>query len=127
MPEGWELAGAETFEIDYDDGSHDDTSFHATYDQPGHFYIDIRRFVIPADCQFEVSDLGRVADSQHATTLTSLRGQPAVIQHQAPGEKIQATLQVMFIEGNVVTLVESVAEDLDQLIKVAESLMTKES
>lgn len=83
----------------------------------------MRRFVIPADCQFEVQDIGRATESQHAITLTTLQGEPAVIQHQAPGQKIQATLQVMFIEGNVVTLVESVAIDLDDLTKVAQSLM----
>ncbi len=127
VPEGWNLAHAETLEVAYDDGSHEDTSFYASYDQPGYFYIDVRRFVIPAGCQFEVQDIGRVPDSQHAITLTSLNGQRAVIQHQAPGEKIQATLQVMFIEGDVVTLVESVAMDLDELIKVAESLMKRGS
>jgi hypothetical protein len=123
MPAGWKLANAETFEVTYDDGSHEDTSFYAHYDQPGYFYIDVRRFVIPAGCQFEVQDIGRVPDSQHAITLTTLQGEPAVIQHQAPGQKIQATLQVMFIEGNVVTLVESVAIDLDDLTRVAQSLM----
>lgn len=127
MPDGWSLARVETFEATFNDGTSEDASFYASYDQPGYFYIDVRRFVIPSDCQLEVQDIGRVADSQHAITLTSLNGQPAVIQHQAPGEKIQATLQVMFIEGDVVTLVESVAIDLDDLTKVAQSLMKEGS
>jgi hypothetical protein len=122
VPKGWDLAYAETFEVGFADGSHEDGGFHASYDQPGHFYIDVRRFAIPAGCHFEVQDIGRVPDSQHAITLTSLQGQPAVIQHQAPGERIQATLQIMFIQGNIVTIVESVAMDLDELTKVAESL-----
>lgn len=125
MPPGWQLGGAEAFSITWDDGSHQDASFSLYYQQPGHFDIGIRRFVIPADCQLNLVDIGRARGFQHALTLSEIRGVPVVIQHQAPGEKIQATLQVTFIIGDTVTMVEGVAIDLDELLKIADALIAQ--
>jgi|FLYL01.1.fsa_nt_gi hypothetical protein len=122
VPKGWTLASAEALTIHWSDGRVEDASLLLNYEQPGHFYLSVRRYTVPDGCMLQVPDVGRVPASQHALTLSDLDGVPAVIQHQAPGEKIQATLKVTFIQDNVVTEVESVAIDLDELISVARSI-----
>lgn len=123
MPAGWTPAYAEALSITWSDGTNADTNFSVRYEKPKQFYISVRRFLIPPDCRLEVTDLGRAPASLHAVTLSSIEDVPVVIRHQAPGKKVQAVLQVTFIEGDVVTTVESVASDLDDLINIARSMI----
>jgi hypothetical protein len=123
LPAGWEPTAAEAFSITWDDGTLTDAMFFVVYSQPRYFDITIRRWPIRAQCQFEIADPSRAPGIEHALTLTELRGVPVVIEHQEPGKKIQAVLQVTFVTGNVVTVVEGVAIDLDELIRIADEIL----
>ena len=123
IPAGWQLTWAHAGTVIWDDGSHIDSEFRLRYDRPDYFYIDIARFLLAPDAQIEL--LEHQPSSQHAYTLGEIRGVPVVFQHQAPGERIQAILQVHFVTGDVVTLIESVAIDFDELIKIADALIAE--
>lgn len=123
IPAGWELLGAQAQTVVWDDGSHTDSMFGVAYHQPEYFDIDIKRFLIAPDAKIEL-----IADRpplEHAFTLGEIRGVPVVFQHQAPAEQFQALLQVHFVTDNVVTFIESVAIDFDELIKIADALIAQ--
>ena len=96
------------------------------YTKPGEFYLRITRFSIGPDCQYELIDPSRSPGLQHALTLSAIRGVPVVVQHQQPGEKIQAVLQVNYVANDAVTTVEVVAFDLDELMKIADALIAQD-
>ena len=125
IPAGWELTWAHAEAVLWDDGSRWDTAFRLQYDRPEYFYIRIARFLIDPDGQVELIGHPAEGNIRFAYTLSEIRGVPVVYQHQAPGERIQALLQVHFVTDNVVTFIESVAIDFDELIKIADALIAE--
>lgn len=116
IPAGWELTWAHAEAVIWDDGSRRDTTFSLQYDQPGYHDIRIKRFHIAPEGQVEL--LAPPADAQEALILNEIRGHPAVFLYQGP-------LQVHFVIDNVVTYVEGVAIDFDELIKIADALIAE--
>jgi hypothetical protein len=116
IPAGWELTGVHAETVIWNDGSRWDTKFALTYQRPGYFYIDIKRFLIAPDSK--VQRVGHTPGSGLAYTLGEIRGVPVLFQHQAP-------LQVFFVTDNVLTFIESVAIDFDELIKIADGLIAE--
>jgi hypothetical protein len=125
IPAGWELTWAHAEAVMWDDGSRWDTVFRLQYDRPQYFDIRIARFLLDPDGQVELVAHRAEGDIRFAYTLSEIRGMPVVYQHQAPGEQIQALLQVHFVTDNVVTFIESVAIDFDELIKIADALIAQ--
>ena len=125
IPAGWELTWAHAEAVMWDDGSRWDTAFRLQYDRPEYFDIRIARFLIDPDGQVELIGHPAEGNIRFAYTLGEIRGVPVVYQHQAPGEQIQALLQVHFVTDNVVTFIESVAIDFDELIKIADALIAQ--
>jgi hypothetical protein len=116
IPAGWELTGAHAETVIWDDGSRWDTKFALEYQRPGYFYIDIVRFLIAPDSK--VQRVGHTPGSGLAYTLSEIRGVPALFQHQAP-------LQVYFVSDGLLTFIESVAIDFDELIRIADALIAQ--
>jgi hypothetical protein len=125
IPAGWVLAEAHAETAIYDDGSSRGTMFALEYQRPGYFYIDIARFLLAPDAQVELIGDPAEGNLRFAYTLGEIRGVPVVYQHQAPGERVQALLQVHFVTDNVVTFIEGVAIDFDELIKIADGLIAQ--
>jgi hypothetical protein len=123
IPAGWELTEAHAETVIWDDGSQTDSMFALEYQRPEYFYIGIGRRLTAGDCKVE--RVGHTPESQHAYTLGEIRGVPVLFQHQAPGERIQALLQATFVVDNVVTGIETVAIDFDELIKIADALIAE--
>jgi hypothetical protein len=116
IPTGWELTGAHAEAVIWDDGSHTDSMFAFGYERPQYFGIDIKRFLLAPDAQVEL--LAPRPGGQDALILNEIRGIPVVFAYQGP-------LQVHFVIGNVVTYVEGVAIDFDELIKIADGLIAQ--
>jgi hypothetical protein len=114
IPAGWELTWAHAEAVLWDDGSRRDSTFGLEYDQPGYHYIRIKRFQIGPEGQVEL--LAPPAGAHEALILNEIRGHPAVFLYQGP-------LQVHFVIDNVVTYVEGVAIDFDELIKIADAMI----
>jgi len=126
IPAGWELTWAHAETVIWDDGSHTDSMFALQYDRPEYFYIRLGRRLMEADCKVELVAHRPEGDIRHAYTLSEMRGVPVVFQHQDPGgQHVQALLQVHFVTDNVVTFIESVAIDFDELIKIADALIAQ--
>jgi hypothetical protein len=116
IPAGWELTWAEARSAIWDDGSHTDVTFSLQYERPQYFYIRIERFLIAPEGQVEL--VAPPPGSQDALILNEIRGVPVVFLYQGP-------LQVHFVIDNVVTYVEGVAIDFDELIKIADGLIAQ--
>jgi len=116
IPSGWELTEAHAETVIWDDGSHTDSMFGVAYQRPQYFDIDIKRFLIAPDSK--VQRVGHTPGSGHAYTLGEIRGVPALFQHQAP-------LQVYFVSDGVLTFIEGVAIDFDELIKIADAMIAE--
>lgn len=125
IPAGWKLTGAQAEAVIWDDGSRWGTAFSLQYDRPEYFGITIARFLIDPDGQVELVAHRAEGKIRFAYTLSQIRGVPVVYQHQAPGERIQALLQVHFVTDNVVTFIEGVAIDFDELIKIADAMIAQ--
>ena len=123
IPAGWELTEAHAETVIWDDGSYTGSMFALEYQRPGYFYIDIVRFRLAPDAK--VQRVGHTPESQEAHTLGEIRGVPVLFNHQAPGERIQAFLQVYFVVDDVLTFIESVAIDFDELIEIADALIAE--
>jgi hypothetical protein len=123
IPDGWELTEAHAETVIWDDGSQTGSMLGLSYERPGYFYIRIIRAPRAPTCQIE--RVAHTPESQHAFTLGEIRAVPVVFQHQAAGEPIQALLQVSFVMDNVLTGIESVAIDFDELIKIADGLIAE--
>jgi hypothetical protein len=123
IPAGWKLARAHAETVIWSDGSRTDSAFGLEYERPQYFYIRIQRFLLAPDAQVELIGDGPSSEDQEAYTLGGIRGVPVVFNHQAPGQHIQAFLQVHFVTDNVVTVIEGVAIDFDELIKIADGLI----
>jgi hypothetical protein len=123
IPAGWELTWAHAETVIWSDGARWDTMFSLQYDRPEYFYIRIQRFLIGADGK--VQRVAHTTESGHAYTLGEIRGILVLFQHQAPGEPIQALLQVYFVKDGVLTFIESVAIDFDELIKIADAIIAE--
>jgi hypothetical protein len=116
IPAGWELTSAQARTAIWDDGSSTDGTFSLEYERPQYFYIRIERFLIAPEGQVEL--LAPPPGSQDALILNEIRGVPVVFLYQGP-------LQVHFVMDNVVTYVEGVAIDFDELIKIADGLIAE--
>jgi len=116
IPAGWELTEAHAETVIWDDGSYTGSMFALEYQRPGYFYIRIARFHIAPEGQVEL--LAPPPAAQEALILNEIRGHPAVFLYQGP-------LQVHFVLHNVVTYVEGVAIDFDELIKIADALIAE--
>ncbi len=114
IPAGWELTWAQAATVMWDDGSQTGSVFALEYERPQYFWIRIQRFLIAPEGQVEL--LAPPAGGQDALILNEIRGHPAVFLYQGP-------LQVHFVIDNVVTYVEGVAIDFDELIKIADGLI----
>lgn len=114
IPAGWELTWAHAETVIWDDGSRRDSTFGLQYDRPEYFYIRIKRFHIAPEGQVEL--LAPPASAQDALILNDVRGVPAVFAYGGG-------LKVHFLIGNVLTRVEGVAIDFDELIKIADALI----
>jgi hypothetical protein len=116
IPAGWELTEAHAETVIWDDGSRRDTTFSLQYDQPGYHYIRIKRFQIAPEGQVEL--LAPPAGAQDALILNEIRDIPAVFAYGG-------VLKVHFVIGNVLTRVEGVAIDFDELIKIADAMIAE--
>jgi hypothetical protein len=116
IPAGWELTSAQARTAIWDDGSSTDGTFSLEYERPQYFYIRIERFLIAPEGQVEL--LAPPPGSQDALILNEIRGVPVVFAYQG-------SLQVHFVVDNVVTYVEGVAIDFDELIKIADGLIAQ--
>jgi len=116
IPAGWELIGAHAETVIWDDGSHTDSMFGVAYHRPQYFDIRINRFHIAPEGQVELR--APPAGGQDALILNEIRGHPAVFLYQGP-------LQVHFVIDSVLTYVEGVAIDFDELIKIADALIAQ--
>ena len=116
IPACWELCQAHAEIVTLDDGSHTDSMFALEYDRPEYWPIVIKRFLIAPEGQVEL--LAPPPGSQDALILNEIRGVPVVFLYQGP-------LQVHFVTGNVVTYVQGVAIDFDELIKIADGLIAQ--
>lgn len=126
IPAGWGLTWAHAEAVIWDDGSRTDSMFGLQYDRPQYFYIRISRFLLAPDAQVELVAHRTEGDIRFAYTLSEIRSVPIVYQHQDPsGQHVQALLQVHFVVDDVVTFIESVAIDFDELIKIADPLIAE--
>jgi hypothetical protein len=116
IPAGWELTWAHAETVVWDDGSRRDSEFGLQYDQPGYFPITIQRLHIAPEGQVEL--LAPPPGAQDALILNEIRGVPAVFVYGG-------ILKVHFLIGNVLTRVEGVAIDFDELIKIADALIAQ--
>jgi hypothetical protein len=116
IPAGWELIGTHAETVIWSDGSRTDSMFGVAYQRPQYFDIDIKRFLIAPDSK--VQRVGHAPGSGLAYTLGEIRGVPALFQYQAP-------LQVYFVTDGVLTYIEGVAIDFDELIKIADALIAQ--
>jgi len=124
VSEGWRLSSAEAWSQTLDDGSKRDVYFGLRYEKPDHFYISVDRTPVAPGCKIQLID--HTPEDQHAFSLSYIAGVPVVIQHQAPGEQVQAIMQVNFVQSGIGTSIETVALDLDELVNIAESLIQGE-
>ena len=116
IPAGWELTGADAETVIWNDGSQTDSMFGVTYQRPGYFYIDIKRFLMAPDGKVElVADMPPL---EPGVTLSEVRGVPVVYRYPGP-------LQVYFVTDNVLTFIESATIDFDELIKIADGLIAQ--
>jgi hypothetical protein len=116
IPAGWELTWAHAETVIWDDGSRRDSTFRLQYDRPEYFWIRINRFLIAPEGQVEL--LAPPASAQDALILNEIRGVPVVFAYGG-------VLKVHLVIGNVVTRVEGVAIDFDELIKIADALIAQ--
>jgi hypothetical protein len=116
IPAGWELTWSHVEAVMWDDGSRRDTMFSLQYDRPEYFWIRIKRFHIAPEGQVEL--LAPPASAQDALILNEIRGVPVVFAYGG-------VLKVHLLIGNVLTRVEGVAIDFDELIKIADALIAQ--
>jgi len=123
MAVGWEVSEVHAESIFWDDGSRTDSVFYLTFSQPDYFDISIGRRLVDPSCKNEYVEY--LPEGGHAYTLGNIRDVPVFYQHQKPGEAIQADLWAEFVVGGVLTRVHGVAIDLDELIKIADTLIAQ--
>ncbi len=116
IPTGWELGEAHAETVIWDDGSRQDTKFALVYYQPEYTEIRIVRFLIAPEGQVEL--LAPPPGPHNALILNEIRGVPVVFVYGG-------SLEVHFVVGNVVTRVEGVAIQFDELIKIADALIAE--
>jgi len=116
IPAGWRLSGAHAETVILDDGSSYGSAFALTYQRPGYFYIDVKRFLIAPDAKIEL--VGDMPPLAPGLALSEIRGVPVVYYHPGP-------LQVHFVTDNTLTFIESATIDFDELIKIADALIAQ--
>ena len=121
VPPGWQLIEAHAESTTWTDGIVSGTLFSLTYERAGYFPVSITRMAVDPGCPVELVSFPK--DGGSVYTLSSVAGQPAVIQHQTPGHRAQVPLEVQVREGDVLTVVEGRAIDLDELIRVATGVL----
>ncbi len=119
VPNGWSLTGCSENVITWSDGETTEISYAAGFSREGYYPIGIsRRLLAPG----EVVDV--VNDSQpFALTITEVRGQDVVVRHQAPGAKVNGPFSITLVVNGVVTDIESAGIDIDELLKIAASVV----
>lgn len=120
VPAGWEATETRSVVRVLPSGVREPLSFEVAFAQPRHFGITFVQSTFPEPC---VQDLIGFETGQDTYTLTTIKGWPAVIQHQAPGRGRQTILAVTVIHDGIITGVEGIAIDIDELIRMVESVL----
>lgn len=120
MPQGWKLTNVIGQTATYSDGTRQALGVTLNYERSGYFPIRVSRGPI-TDQPFDV--INPSPESKHALTLADVAGVKAVMTHQAPGQQIQAKMQILFIEGDTYTSVWWPAGDFDELERIAGTLI----
>jgi hypothetical protein len=123
LPAGWELTEVHVETVVWSDGSQTGSNFVLYYTRPDYFEIYIGRLLQRPGCKIERVEY--LPEGQHAYTLGEIRGVPVLYLHQAPGELIQADLEVAFVLDDVLTSVHTWAIDFDELIEMADALIAE--
>lgn len=121
IPPGWQLTEAHAESTTWPDGTTSGTLFSLSYERAGYFPISITRMAVDTGCPVELVSFPK--DGGSVYTLSSVAGKPAVIQHQAPGHGAQVPLEVQVRDGDVLTVVEGRAIDIDELILVTTGVL----
>lgn len=122
VPDGWSVTDVHTETVTWDDDSTIDSIFNINYSNPHAFNLRVYRVLEPDGCPIEIVNPSK---ADHALTLGTINGLPAIFQHQQPGKTIQALMQISFVTDNVWTTVEGTAIDLEKLTGVAKGLATQ--
>lgn len=122
LPAGWTVSEVHIERTLMDDGIRQETNVSVEYTRPRQFPILITRMVIDPACLVEMVE--DEPGSNSTNTLSELRGVKAVVTHQTRGA--QVPLLVQFVQGSTLTVVQAVAIDMDQLLRIAESLVEVE-
>ncbi len=119
MPAGWSVSEVHIERTLMDDGIRRETNVSVEYARPRQFPILITRMVIDPSCVVETVE--DEPGGNETNTLTELRGVKAVVTHQTRGA--QVPLVVKFVQDSTLTVVQAVAIDMDDLLRIAESLV----
>lgn len=123
IPTGWQLATITGSIALGNDDSQQATGATVQYQRTRYFPITIARTHVGSS-MVELVNPGR--DTPFAVTLTSISGVPVLVDHQAPGAKVQALMRVHVIQNGMYTVIEAPAFDLDELLEIARRLIESE-
>ncbi|MGK2966630.1 MAG: hypothetical protein ACSLFM_13650 [Tepidiformaceae bacterium] len=121
LPDGWVFEKAHAENVVWDDGSFTESVYWAEYARGGlSGAVRVTWSVIESGCEPELVNLG--ADYKRSLTLGTLGGREVVYLYTTPGAEAAQMLNVLFLRGNVLTLMETAGVPLGEVAALGTEL-----